>query len=156
MPRGFTLTVPIALRNLWRVRLGARLVGLGALIMRSRVEVQSVPAAQIAAAPPSWSPPFDAWADPDELRDVPRGRPLKEADMPMNPPPRGPMPTASAAPPPRRRPPAMTLAVGRCARCGADHRAVEFREFATRPDRDTSHWGTCPATGEPILLTIRP
>lgn len=41
--------------------------------------------------------------------------------------------------------------VGRCARCGEDHRAVLFEPFTKPPGEDT-HFGFCPRTGEPILL----
>ncbi len=38
-----------------------------------------------------------------------------------------------------------------CARCGKDHERVEFRKFRS-PPHGFWGWGTCPETGEPILL----
>jgi len=48
-------------------------------------------------------------------------------------------------------------AVDNCARCGGDH-VLLFKQFA-RPIEDSdatlwTHWATCPATGDPILLHI--
>jgi len=48
--------------------------------------------------------------------------------------------------------------VGRCARCGKNHRAVVFKKFR-RPLQFKSkeiptHWGICPVTKEPILFWI--
>ena len=43
--------------------------------------------------------------------------------------------------------------VERCARCGGNHELVTFRLFK-EPPPDVTHWGTCPTTGDPILLTL--
>jgi hypothetical protein len=48
------------------------------------------------------------------------------------------------------------IEVTACARCGGDH-AVSFRTFANPPEFDSSiydWWGTCPVTGEPILMRM--
>ncbi|MGI4822263.1 MAG: hypothetical protein ACRYFV_13720 [Janthinobacterium lividum] len=47
-----------------------------------------------------------------------------------------------------------TTEVNNCARCGGDHLQVEFQPFAAPPD-DTTHWGTCQKTGDPILMVVR-
>lgn len=44
-----------------------------------------------------------------------------------------------------------------CARCGGYHQQIEFIAFK-RPIEDDNgriwgYWGTCPTTGDPILLT---
>lgn len=41
--------------------------------------------------------------------------------------------------------------VTNCARCGKDHESLQFRRLKT-PAGNFTHWGTCPNTGEPILL----
>lgn len=43
--------------------------------------------------------------------------------------------------------------VGRCARCGEDHRHTLFKKFIQPPD-GFSHYGACPKYGEPILMNI--
>ena len=45
----------------------------------------------------------------------------------------------------------MYIDVSCCARCGDNHRGVEFKTF-TRPSADWTYWAQCPNTGEPILL----
>jgi hypothetical protein len=45
------------------------------------------------------------------------------------------------------------IAVTRCARCGADHRAVRFMRFR-RKCQKADAWGICPSTGEPILMVM--
>ncbi len=40
-----------------------------------------------------------------------------------------------------------------CARCGGAHELVGFRRFS-RPDPRYTHFGLCPATGEPILVRV--
>jgi len=50
--------------------------------------------------------------------------------------------------------------VGRCARCGEDHEAIQWFRI-TRPIEDTDgtvwdEWGACPTTGEPILCRRTP
>lgn len=45
----------------------------------------------------------------------------------------------------------------RCARCGLDHHALEFKLFNGDPIVDSDgtiweRWGICPTTGDPILL----
>ena len=51
-----------------------------------------------------------------------------------------------------------TIKVPDCPRCGGDHEEGEGLVFAplTRPGPEGNFWGTCPASGEPILATIRP
>ena len=39
-PDYFTLVAPVRLRNLWRVRLGFWLVGLGARVLRSELRIE--------------------------------------------------------------------------------------------------------------------
>ena len=41
-----------------------------------------------------------------------------------------------------------------CARCHHDHAEIHFQPFHHRPDAGFTHWGTCPITCEPILMTI--
>ncbi len=48
--------------------------------------------------------------------------------------------------------------IGNCARCGQDHKDLEFKLF-TDAIEDTdgtiwSHWALCPTNGEPILLKV--
>ncbi len=45
------------------------------------------------------------------------------------------------------------LDVVNCARCGGNHPSVEMKPF-TRPCGDRTHFGVCPANGEPILGRI--
>lgn len=40
-----------------------------------------------------------------------------------------------------------------CARRGKNHQRVLFYPF-TQPPPSHTHWGTCPNTGEPILMKI--
>ena len=40
-----------------------------------------------------------------------------------------------------------------CARCGNDHEKVFFVTFTRAPEGFT-HWGTCPISEEPILMTV--
>jgi len=51
------------------------------------------------------------------------------------------------------------VAVFTCARCGEDHTMV-FSEFSEKPiecdGKVYSHYGTCPNTGEPVILAIVP
>lgn len=46
-----------------------------------------------------------------------------------------------------------TQGVTNCARCGGDHRAIEYRPFTSKPPSHT-HFGICPDTNEPILLSM--
>lgn len=46
--------------------------------------------------------------------------------------------------------------VRQCARCGQDHEEIVYKQFE-RPVEDTdgtvwNWWGTCPVTGDPILM----
>ena len=41
-----------------------------------------------------------------------------------------------------------------CARCGETHRHVLFEPFTKTPEPFT-HYGTCPATNEPILMIVQ-
>ncbi len=48
--------------------------------------------------------------------------------------------------------------IGNCARCGQDHKDLEFKPFKN-PVEDTdgtvwSHWALCPTNGEPVLLKV--
>lgn len=45
--------------------------------------------------------------------------------------------------------------VRRCARCGGDHKGLEFRAL-TRPAKDYQWWAPCPENGEPILMDVKP
>lgn len=47
----------------------------------------------------------------------------------------------------------LQVKVRSCARCNSDHDVVFFKSF-TRPVENYTHWGTCPNTGEPILMKI--
>lgn len=50
----------------------------------------------------------------------------------------------------------MVIDVEKCARCGEDHDDVAFQRFE-RPIKhkeEWTHWGTCPKTGEPIILRV--
>lgn len=51
---------------------------------------------------------------------------------------------------------AFKVPVMRCARCAGDHeQPIQFREFGMhRPDAGFTHWGWCPVSQEPILLTV--
>lgn len=46
-----------------------------------------------------------------------------------------------------------------CGRCWREHESVEFRPF-TKSFRmlgqDFTHWASCPASGEPMLLSAEP
>ena len=45
--------------------------------------------------------------------------------------------------------------VGNCARCGGNHDVLLFRKLrrpVVAPDREWTHWASCPENGEPILL----
>lgn len=50
--------------------------------------------------------------------------------------------------------------VSGCARCGEDHKGVEFEELARHVQRETSyasrftHWSPCPVNDQPILLRV--
>jgi hypothetical protein len=48
----------------------------------------------------------------------------------------------------------ITTNIVACARCGGDHSQVTFTAFGRAPV-DATHWGTCEATGEPILMVVR-
>jgi hypothetical protein len=56
----------------------------------------------------------------------------------------------------------MTQDVKRCSRCGGNHTALVFKKFdrpvapADLTSTSWSHWAPCPATGEPILLSVSP
>lgn len=41
-----------------------------------------------------------------------------------------------------------------CARCEGEHEKVLARPFLRPPDRTYTHWATCPATQEPILVSV--
>ncbi|MCL4296304.1 MAG: HAD-IIIA family hydrolase [Anaerolineae bacterium] len=47
-----------------------------------------------------------------------------------------------------------------CARCGANHTELEFKQFTngavTDPDGNWPYWGMCPTLSEPILLRLNP
>lgn len=47
----------------------------------------------------------------------------------------------------------MVLDVGRCARCGEDHKQLTFFKLA-RPTPRYKYWATCPTNGEPILMRV--
>ena len=47
------------------------------------------------------------------------------------------------------------LTFNRCARCGGEHEAIEVKAL-TRPGEPYTHWATCPANGEPILVAFIP
>ena len=49
---------------------------------------------------------------------------------------------------------AFHIDVGRCARCGQDHK-LPFHRFENPPEYCT-HWAICPNTFEPVLLRIEP
>lgn len=41
----------------------------------------------------------------------------------------------------------------RCPRCGGQHDKLDYQPLSNgRAFGDNTHWGTCPATNEPILL----
>ena len=44
----------------------------------------------------------------------------------------------------------VTVDVFNCARCGKDHKDLEFWKLTRQ--LDMSHWALCPETQEPILL----
>ena len=45
--------------------------------------------------------------------------------------------------------------VRKCARCNGNHDAVLFKEFTIPPDDiEYTHYGLCPDSREPILLSI--
>ncbi len=49
--------------------------------------------------------------------------------------------------------------VGRCARCGEDHRDLDVHTFlrpVVDPDGEWRYWLTCPVTGDPILMAVGP
>lgn len=46
----------------------------------------------------------------------------------------------------------ISVGVKHCARCQQDHR-IDFLKLVS-PSSGITHWGTCPETQEPILLTI--
>lgn len=50
--------------------------------------------------------------------------------------------------------PVLSLEVSVCPRCAANHGDVEFRTFALG-DASFTHWGYCPATGEPLLVSLK-
>ena len=41
-----------------------------------------------------------------------------------------------------------------CARCGKDHEQVLFVKFLRNPVPGFTRWGTCPLTGEPIMMRV--
>jgi hypothetical protein len=47
-----------------------------------------------------------------------------------------------------------------CTRCGADHDSVSFLPLTRPVTGETgilfTHWASCPATGEPLLLLTTP
>ncbi len=43
--------------------------------------------------------------------------------------------------------------VGNCARCGKNHKKVYMRPFKN-PPKNYSHFGQCPRSNQPILVTI--
>jgi hypothetical protein len=45
--------------------------------------------------------------------------------------------------------------IAACARCGGTHKAVRFQPF-TKPPENATHWASCPQTGEPILIRVKP
>jgi hypothetical protein len=51
----------------------------------------------------------------------------------------------------------MKIKVLHCARCGEDHE-MEFSKFSDNPiecdETIYTHWGLCPNTSEPVILTI--
>lgn len=53
---------------------------------------------------------------------------------------------------------AVVRSVRNCARCGADHSRMTFTKLRTPgqpPHPRWTHWAVCPATGEPIMMTIQ-
>jgi hypothetical protein len=54
----------------------------------------------------------------------------------------------------------MIVDVSCCARCGKDHKDLEFKEFKGWLPEDATgiqwtHWGMCPDLNEPIMLIIK-
>lgn len=52
-------------------------------------------------------------------------------------------------------PRSLDIEVTDCARCDEDHEAVKVQEFKTYMvcgEYVMTHWGTCPKSGEPILV----
>lgn len=47
----------------------------------------------------------------------------------------------------------LTTSVERCARCTKNH-TVDWYKF-NRACGDSTHWGLCPNTGEPILMQMK-
>lgn len=43
--------------------------------------------------------------------------------------------------------------LGNCARCGGNHKDIEFKAMANALEQYT-HWAPCPNNGDPILLEI--
>ncbi len=48
----------------------------------------------------------------------------------------------------------MLVDVKSCQRCGENHAGVEFMELENATD-DYDKYGTCPSTGQPIMLKIQ-
>jgi len=52
----------------------------------------------------------------------------------------------------------ITRKVEDCARCGEDHRNVQFRHFKGKyiscDEMDFQYWGWCPTNLEPIILSV--
>lgn len=45
--------------------------------------------------------------------------------------------------------------IERCARCLGDHDGIHLKPFTLKPKRcDYTHFAICPATEEPILITV--
>ncbi len=61
---------------------------------------------------------------------------------------------------PKFNKPIRILGVQHCARCGADHRALEYVRFEQPIEDDDgtvwAWWATCPNTGDPVLMRDLP
>jgi hypothetical protein len=47
----------------------------------------------------------------------------------------------------------LSIDVRNCARCGGDHDGLDCKRFA-RPPGEWTFWGTCPDSGDPVLVRI--
>jgi hypothetical protein len=61
---------------------------------------------------------------------------------------------ASAAPPQRSEQARELITCQKCPRCEAEHRQLPIKKLS-RPTYDGfTHWGVCPATGDPVLFNF--
>lgn len=54
----------------------------------------------------------------------------------------------------------LVTSIHNCARCGADHTDLEFKQFIIEPIQDSdgtvwNYWALCPTCDEPILLKVK-